>query len=64
MIVPSTSRFMRVISGVVQRLKGRVDTHVTSIELLDGVLSAKRWFYRQRLEATLGTRGRWFLLLE
>jgi len=64
-IVPSTSRFMRVIPGVVQRVKGQVDTHLTSIEVLDGVLSAKRWLYRQRLEAVIQRTARpWFLVLE
>jgi electron transfer flavoprotein alpha subunit len=64
-IIPSTSRFMRVAPGVVQRLKGQVDTHVTSIEVLDGVLTAKRWFYRQRLEAVIQREARpWFLVLE
>jgi electron transfer flavoprotein alpha subunit len=64
-VVPSTSRFMRVIPGVVQRLKGQVDTHLTAIEFLDGVLSAKRWFYRQRLEGVIQRQARpWFLVLE
>src|SRR5512141_1182744 len=52
-IFPSTSRFMRVVPGIAQRLKAHVDTHLTSIEVLDGALSAKRWFYRQRLEAVI-----------
>ena len=64
-IAPSTSRFARVIPGVVQRLKGQVDTHITSVEVLDGVLSAKRWFYRQRLEAVIQRTARpWFLVVE
>src|SRR6266498_156258 len=64
-IVPSTSRLMRVVPGVVQRLKGQVDTHITSIEVVDGVLSAKRWFYRQRLEGVIQRQARpWFLVLE
>jgi len=32
------------------RLNGRVDTHVTSIQVVDGELCATRWFYRQRIE--------------
>jgi electron transfer flavoprotein alpha subunit len=64
-IVPSTSRFARVVPGVSQRLKGVVDTHLTSVEILDGVLTAKRWFYRQRLEAVIQRTARpWFLVLE
>ena len=64
-IVPGTSRFMRVMAGAAQRLCAQVDTHVSSIEILDGVLSAKRWFYRQRLEAVIQRSERpWFLVLE
>lgn len=64
-IAPGTSRFLRVIPGVAQRLSGRVDTHVTAIDMLDGKLTAKRWFYRQRLEATIQRDARpWFLVLD
>lgn len=64
-IAPGTSRFMRVIPGVAQRLAGHVDTHLASIEVLDGVLTAKRWLYRQRLEATIQRDARpWFLVLD
>ena len=64
-IAPGTSRFLRVMPGVAQRLKGQVDTHLTSIDIIDGVLSAKRWFYRQRLEAVIQRTARpWILLLD
>jgi electron transfer flavoprotein alpha subunit len=64
-IAPGTSRFLRVMPGVAQRLKGSVDTHLTSIELVDGVLTAKRWFYRQRLEALIQREARpWVLVLD
>ena len=64
-IAPGTSRFMRVIAGVAERSKGRVDTHITSLELVDGVLTARRWFYRQRLEAVMQRRARpWFLVMD
>src|SRR6266508_574360 len=33
-IAPGTSRFMRVIPGVVRRLNTQVDTHLTSIDLV------------------------------
>jgi electron transfer flavoprotein alpha subunit len=65
MIAPATSRFLRVLPGVAQRLGGHVDTHITSLEASDSVISAKRWFYRQRVEATLQRDARpWFLLLD
>jgi electron transfer flavoprotein alpha subunit len=64
-IAPGTSRFLRVVPGVAQRLKGQVDTHLTSIELVDGELTARRWFYRQRLEAVIQRHARpWFLVLD
>jgi len=64
-IAPGTSRFMRVIPGVTQRLKGKVDTHITSVEITEGVLTAKRWFYRQRLEAVIQREDRpWVLVLD
>ena len=64
-IAPGTSRFLRVIAGVAQRLQGQVDTHLTSIELVDNTLTARRWFYRQRLEAVIQRRTRpWILVLD
>jgi electron transfer flavoprotein alpha subunit len=64
-LAPATSRFLRVIPGVAQRLGGQVDTHITSLEIADGTLSAKRWFYRQRLEASMRRNVRpWFLLVD
>jgi electron transfer flavoprotein alpha subunit len=64
-IAPGTSRFLRVMAGVAARLKGRVDTHITALELADGVLTARRWFYRQRLEAVIQREARpWFLVLD
>ena len=64
-IVPATSRFLRVIAGVAQRLRGTVDTHITSLEVIGDAVSAKRWFYRQRLEAVIQRESRpWFLALD
>jgi electron transfer flavoprotein alpha subunit len=64
-VAPGTSRFLRVMAGVTQRLKGQVDTHITSIELVDNALTARRWFYRQRLEAAIQRAARpWFLVLD
>jgi len=64
-IAPGTSRFLRVMPGVASRLHGRVDTHITALDLVDGVLTAKRWFYRQRLEAIIQRQARpWFLVVD
>jgi electron transfer flavoprotein alpha subunit len=64
-IAPATSRFLRVLPGLAHRLKGCVDTHITSLILSDGVLTATRWFYRQRLEAAIQRQSRpWILALD
>ncbi len=64
-LAPATSRFLRVMAGVAHRLQGQVDTHVTSLELADGAVTARRWFYRQRLEAVMQRQARlWFLVVE
>jgi len=64
-IAPGTSRFLRVLPGVAQRLKGCVDTHLTSLEIVDGALAATRWFYRQRLEAVIQRQARpWVLAMD
>jgi len=64
-LAPGTSRLMRVLGGVAQRLGGAIDTHVVGLKVDDGTLRADRSYYRQRIEATL-TRNRrpWILALE
>jgi electron transfer flavoprotein alpha subunit len=60
-LAPGTSRWVRALPGVAQRLHGRVDSHVMALE--GG--RATRWFYRQRIEAVLARGERpWFLLLD
>ena len=64
-IAPASSRFLRVMAGVAHRLKGQVDTHLTEIEATGNGLTAKRWFYRQRLEAVIQRAARpWFLVMD
>ena len=64
-LAPATSRFMRVLAGVAHRLNGCVDTHVTSLETVNGELCATRWYYRQRIEGVIRRDGRpWIVLLE
>jgi electron transfer flavoprotein alpha subunit len=64
-LAPATSRFSRILPGVSGRLMGEADTHITSVEIRCGVLTASRWFYRQRIEAVIRRQARpWFLLLE
>ena len=64
-LAPATSRFMRALAGVAHRLNGCVDTHVTSLEAVNGELRATRWHYRQRIEAVIRRDTRpWIVLLE
>jgi len=64
-LAPGTARFLRVVPGVAHRLNGQVDTHLTSIDAADGMLTAKRWFYRQRLEGVIQRDARpWIMLLD
>jgi electron transfer flavoprotein alpha subunit len=64
-LAPATSRFMRVLAGVAHRLGGCVDTHVSSLDVMNGEVRATRWFYRQRIEGVIRRDGRpWILLLD
>lgn len=64
-IAPASSRFLRVMAGVAHRLKGQIDTHIAAIEVVNGALTAKRWFYRQRIEAVIQRAARpWFLVMD
>jgi electron transfer flavoprotein alpha subunit len=63
-IAPDCARFARVAAGVAFRLGGVIDTHITAI---GGTASVEttRWFYRQRVEATITRDARpWFMLLD
>ena len=64
-IAPATSRFARSLPGVVQRLKGRIETHVSDLDVAEGKLAVQRWYYRQRMVATLTrTQRPWFVLID
>lgn len=64
-LAPATSRFLRTLPALANRLRGRVDTHVTSLRVVDGAVTATRWFYRQRLEGNLRRDERpWIMLLD
>jgi electron transfer flavoprotein alpha subunit len=61
-VAPSSSRFSRVLPGVAHRLGGVAETHVNGI---GSDLTVSRWFYRQRIEASLlRTKRPWILLLD
>jgi len=60
-VAAQTSRWARALPGVAQRLSGAIDTHVTAVS----PAGVSRWYYRQRMEATLTRTERpWFLLVE
>jgi electron transfer flavoprotein alpha subunit len=64
-VAAASSRLARVFPGVAHRLNGRVDTHITGVAVSEGAPLATRWFYRQRIEASLQRTARpWLLLLE
>jgi electron transfer flavoprotein alpha subunit len=64
-LAPATSRFARVLAGVAHRLSGCADTHVTSLEAVDGEVRATRWYYRQRIEGVIRRDLRpWIVTLE
>jgi electron transfer flavoprotein alpha subunit len=64
-VAPSTSRLARVMPGVSHRLNGRVDTHATALAAQGGQPTLTRWFYKQRMEATLKrTQRPWVVLLD
>jgi electron transfer flavoprotein alpha subunit len=64
-IASATSRLNRAIPGAAVRVHGAVDTHVTALTSSGGKIEAQRWYYRQRMVATLTRAVRpWFLLVE
>ena len=64
-LAPATSRFQRALPALPHRLSGRVDTHVSSLAVVDGAVCATRWFYRQRIEGQIQREERpWLLLMD
>jgi electron transfer flavoprotein alpha subunit len=64
-VAPATSRLSRALPGAAQRLSGRIDTHLVGLTAKDGKPVASRWFYRQRMVASI-TRGErpWLLTVD
>ncbi|MBN2369835.1 MAG: electron transfer flavoprotein subunit alpha [Vicinamibacteria bacterium] len=64
-VAPQTSRVARVAGGVARRLGGSADTHITGLQVEKGALKIARWYYRQRMEATLSRLKRpWILVVD
>ncbi len=64
-IAAANSRSSRVLPGVAHRVGGKVETHVTGITV-DGIsISVTRWYYRQRMEASLSRAARpWIIAMD
>ena len=61
----NSSRFNRVLPGVASRLGGCADLHSAAIDVNDGNVSITRWYYRQRIRASLVREKRpWLVSLE
>lgn len=64
-IAPATSRFSRALPGICHRVNGRIDTHVSGINFLGAAIQIQRWYYRQRMVATISRTHRpWFLAVD
>lgn len=64
-IAPTTSRFSRCLPGAAYRCGGRIETHVNALETDGGSVLIQRWYYRQRMVATLSREQRpWFLVVD
>jgi electron transfer flavoprotein alpha subunit len=64
-LAAATSRINRTLAAVAYRLCGRADTHISGLQVTGGALTVNRWYYRQRMEATLQrTQRPWFIGLD
>ena len=64
-LAPNTSRFARCLPGTAHRTNAQVDTHIVALCGENGAIHAQRWFYRQRILASLSRTARpWILLLD
>ena len=56
---------MRALPGAACRVEGRIDTHISGFEPQGTELCVQRWYYRQRIKATLSRAQRpWILLCD
>ncbi|MEW6752476.1 MAG: electron transfer flavoprotein subunit alpha [Candidatus Latescibacterota bacterium] len=62
-VAPATWRLCRALPGAAQRTGGRIDTQVTALQVGEAP-KVQRWYYRQRMVATLSRQQRpWFVLM-
>ena len=64
-IAPASSRISRALPGVAVRVGGRIETHVAALSATGEKVQVKRWYYRQRLQATMSrTQRPWCLVVD
>lgn len=64
-MAPATMRLRRALPGAAYRVEGAVETQVSGLEIKDGRVVAERWYYRQRMRASIQQKRRpWCMLLE
>jgi len=64
-VAPGTARLSRALPGVAQRVDGRIDSHVAGVQVDNGAVQIERWYYRQRMIATMTrTQRPWFMLID
>ncbi len=64
-LAPATSRLNRVLPGVAIRTGGAIDTRISGLKASSAGLQVERWYYRQRMVATLERKTRpWILLVD
>lgn len=64
-ICPTTTRVGRAMPGVALRVGGRIETHVAGLMSSGEKVQVRRWYYRQRMLATMSRVHRpWFLVTD
>jgi electron transfer flavoprotein alpha subunit len=64
-VAPGTSRVNRVLAGVGHRLGGAADLHITRVGAENNRVAASRWYYRQRMLASIQRQQRpWLLAID
>jgi electron transfer flavoprotein alpha subunit len=64
-IAPATARLSRSLPGVALRVGGRIDSHVVGMGAAGEGVQIQRWYYRQRMLATMTRSQRpWIVLVD
>jgi electron transfer flavoprotein alpha subunit len=64
-LAPTGTRTARALPVATVRSGGRIDSHATGLDVHEGQLRLQRWYYRQRMQATLSRAHRpWFILAD